>query len=168
MPTDPRGLPLVEVTRTYQFSAAHRMHNPAFSDAENARLYGRCNNPTGHGHTYRLAVTVRGPVSPDTGWVMPGEALDALVRQQVLTRFDRANLDQLLSPADGVTSTTEVLAGLLWRLLEGPLAGALLWRLRIEETSSNFFEINRPLLQRVAVPSDRPGPAAGRQKASRP
>jgi 6-pyruvoyltetrahydropterin/6-carboxytetrahydropterin synthase len=168
VPPDPQGAPLVEMTRTYQFSAAHRMHNPAFSDAENARVYGRCNNPTGHGHTYRLAVTVRGPVSPDTGWVMPGEALDALVGQQVLTRFDRANLDQLLSPADGVTSTTEVLAGHLWRLLERTLRGAMLWRLRIEETSSNFFEIHRPLLQPAAVPPDRPEPAAGRQKASRP
>ncbi len=167
MPPDPLGVPLVEVTRTYQFSAAHRMHNPAFSDAENARLYGRCNNPTGHGHTYRLAVTVRGPVSSETGQVMPGEALDALVRQHVLTRFDRANLDQLVSPADGVTSTTEVLAGLLWRLLDGRPAGAMLWRLRIEETPSNSFEINRPLLQRAAAPPDRPG-ATGGQKASRP
>lgn len=168
MPPEPRGLPLVEVTRTYQFSAAHRMHNPAFSDAENARLYGRCNNPTGHGHTYRLAVTIRGQVSPDTGWVMPGEALDALVRRHVLVRFDRANLDQLLSPADGVTSTTEVLAGLLWRLLDGRLAGAVLWRLRIEETPSNFFEVNRLLLRRAAALPDRPGPAAGGQKASHP
>jgi 6-pyruvoyltetrahydropterin/6-carboxytetrahydropterin synthase len=152
----------------YQFSAAHRMHNPAFSDAENARLYGRCNNPTGHGHSYRLAVTIRGPVSPDTGWVMPGAGLDALVGQHVLARFDRANLDRLLTPADGVTSTTEVLAGHLWRLLERTPVGPMLWRIRIEETSNNFFEITRPLLPRAVGPPDGPGPAAGRQKASRP
>ena len=165
MPPEHRGVPIVEITRSYQFSAAHRMHNPAFSAAKNARLYGRCNNPTGHGHTYRLAVTVRGPVSADTGWVLRGEDLEALVRQHVLVRFDRANLDQLISPADGVTSTTEVLAGLLWRLLDGALPGDMLWRLRIEETPNNFFEINRPLLQR---PADGPGPAAGTQKASHP
>jgi 6-pyruvoyltetrahydropterin/6-carboxytetrahydropterin synthase len=168
MPPEARGAPLAEVTRAYQFSAAHRMHNPAFSAAENARLYGRCNHPTGHGHTYRLAVTVRGPISPDTGWVLRAEELDALVGQHVLARFDRANLDQLIRPADGVTSTTEVLAGVLWRLLDGALPAGLLWRLRIEETPNNFFEVNRPLLQRAADPPDRPGPAAGTQKASRP
>jgi 6-pyruvoyltetrahydropterin/6-carboxytetrahydropterin synthase len=165
MPPEARGVPLVEMTRSYQFSAAHRMHTPALSAAENARLYGRCNHPTGHGHTYRLAVTVRGPVSPDTGWVLRGEDLDAAVRQHVVARFDRANLDQLISPADGVTSTTEVLAGLLWRLLDGALPRRLLWRLRIEETPNNFFEINRPLLQGAA---DGPAPVAGAQKASRP
>ena len=55
--------PIVEVTRTYRFSAAHRMHNPRLSAGENRRLYGRCNHASGHGHTYRLAVTIRGPIA---------------------------------------------------------------------------------------------------------
>jgi 6-pyruvoyltetrahydropterin/6-carboxytetrahydropterin synthase len=135
--------PLVEVTLGYQFSAAHRLDNPRFSAAENARIYGRCNNPSGHGHTYRLEVTIRGPVSSDTGWVADGERLDKVVRGKVLRRFDRTNLDLLIDPADGPTSTTEVLAALLWRILDGALPAGRLWRLRLEETPNNFFELRR-------------------------
>lgn len=136
-------VPVVEVTRAYQFSAAHRLHNPRFSEGENARLYGRCNNPSGHGHTYRLEVTIRGPVSPDTGRVEVAQPLDALVHDRIVTRFDRANLDDLIAPTDGPTSTTEVVAGLLWRLLEGVLPAGRLRRLRLEETPNNFFELER-------------------------
>ncbi len=136
-------VPVAEVTRAYQFSAAHRLHNPRFNPAENARLYGRCNNPNGHGHTYKLEVTIRGPVSPDTGWVEDGQHLDALVRDRVIARFDRANLDDLIAPTDGPTSTTEVLAGQVWRILDGALPAGRLNRLRLEETPNNFFELER-------------------------
>ncbi len=136
-------VPVVEVTRTFRFSAAHRLHAPQFSPAENLRLYGRCNNPNGHGHTYHLAVTIRGPVSPKTGGVADGPGLTRLVRARILRRFDRANLNDLISPADGVTSTTEVLAGTLWRILEAALPAGRLWRLRLEETPNNFFELDR-------------------------
>jgi 6-pyruvoyltetrahydropterin/6-carboxytetrahydropterin synthase len=134
---------VVEATRAYQFSAAHRLHNPRFGPAENARIYGRCNNPNGHGHTYRLEVTIRGPLSPVTGWVEDPQRLDRLVRERVLARFDRARLDDLIAPTDGPTSTTEVVAGLLWRLLDEALPSGRLHRLRLEETPNNFFELKR-------------------------
>jgi len=137
------GAPIVGVTHAFRFSAAHRMHNPRFSAAENRRLYGRCNHPTGHGHTYRLEVTVRGPISPETGSLVCGEKLRRVVQDEVLARFDYANLDLLITPADGVTSTTEVLAGLLWRILEAALPPGCLDRLRVEETPNNFFELER-------------------------
>jgi 6-pyruvoyltetrahydropterin/6-carboxytetrahydropterin synthase len=136
-------VPVVEVTRAYQFSAAHRLHNPRFDPVENARLYGRCNNPSGHGHTYRLEVTIRGPVSPDTGRVEDAYHLDALVYDRIVSRFDRANLDDLITPPDGPTSTTEVVAGLLWRLLESAVPAGRLHRLRLEETPNNFLELER-------------------------
>jgi len=141
-------VPVVEVTCAYQFSAAHRLHNPQFTPAENARLYGRCNNPNGHGHTYKLEVTIRGPVSPDTGWVEDGQRLDALVRDRVIARFDRANLDDLIAPTDGPTSTTEVLAGQVWRILDGALPTGRLSRLRLEETPNNFFDLERDGVRR--------------------
>lgn len=144
--------PIVEVTRSFRFSAAHRLHAPQFSPAENARLYGRCNNPSGHGHTYRLAVTIRGCVSPETGRVADGPRLERLVRARLLRRFDRANLNDLVTPADGVTSTTEVLAGMLWRILEAALPTGRLWRLRLEETPNNFFEVDRPDMAASARP----------------
>ncbi len=141
--------PIVEVTRSFQFSAAHRLHAPGLSTAENRRIYGRCNNPSGHGHTYHLAVTIRGPVSPETGWVADGPRLERLVRRRVVQRLDRANLNDLLTPADGVTTTTEVLAGTLWRILEAALPSGRLWRLRLEETPNNFFELDRPGMARA-------------------
>jgi 6-pyruvoyltetrahydropterin/6-carboxytetrahydropterin synthase len=112
---DPR--PIVELTRAYRFSAAHRMHNPRFSAEENARLYGRCNHPSGHGHTYRLRVTLRGPVDPATGRLAEDEALDRLVEERVVARLDQRNLDEVLGPGDGPTSTSEVLLRFCWRLL---------------------------------------------------
>jgi 6-pyruvoyltetrahydropterin/6-carboxytetrahydropterin synthase len=135
--------PVVEVTQAFRFSAAHRMHNPRFSAEENRRLYGRCNHPSGHGHTYRLAVTIRGAISPETGRLDDGERLAALVQARVLDRVDQADLDGLITPADGVTSTTEVLAGVLWRILEAALPPGRLVRLRLEETPNNFFELDR-------------------------
>src|SRR5512134_2559641 len=137
------GLPIVEVTQVASFSAAHRMHNPRFSAEENRRLYGRCNHPNGHGHTYRLAVTIRGPIATTTGRLVDGDRLAETVRVRVLDRFDQANLDDLLAPAEGVTSTTEVLIGVLWRLLDGALPPGRLVRLRVEETPNNFFEMDR-------------------------
>ncbi|OGB96085.1 MAG: hypothetical protein A2Z31_00065 [candidate division NC10 bacterium RBG_16_65_8] len=140
---DARSAPIVEVTRLFRFAAAHRMHNPRFSTEENRRLYGRCNHPNGHGHTYRLAVTIRGPISETTGRVEDGDRLPEVVRARVLDRFDQANLDDLVTSADGVTSTTEVLIRLLWRLLDEGLPANRLVRLRVEETPNNFFELER-------------------------
>jgi 6-pyruvoyltetrahydropterin/6-carboxytetrahydropterin synthase len=135
--------PIVEVTHAFQFAAAHRMHNPQFSAAENRRLYGRCNHPKGHGHTYRLEATVRGPISPETGSLAVGERLERVVREEILARFDHVNLDCLLTTADGVTSTTEVLTGALWRAIEAALRPGRLSRLRVEETPNNYFEMVR-------------------------
>jgi 6-pyruvoyltetrahydropterin/6-carboxytetrahydropterin synthase len=137
------GTPLVEATFDFGFSAAHRMHNPRFSAAENRRLYGKCNHERGHGHSYRVEVTIRGEVSPRTGRVEGAEAVEPAVRREILERFDQANLDDLIGPADGPTSTTEVLTTLLWRLLDGALPAGLLWRLRVEETANNAFELER-------------------------
>jgi 6-pyruvoyltetrahydropterin/6-carboxytetrahydropterin synthase len=152
--------PVVEVTRGCQFSAAHRLHSARFSAAENARIYGRCNNMNGHGHTYRLEVTIRGPVSRATGEIADGQRLDEIVQREVVRRFDRRNLDALIAPADGPTSTTEVLAALLWRILDGALPPGRLWRLRLEETPNNFFELDREGVKRSArtifpIPADR-------------
>jgi len=157
--------PVVEVTRGYQFSAAHRLHNPRFSATENARIYGRCNNPSGHGHTYRLEVTIRGPVSSSSGCITDGSRVDEIVQREVVQRFDRSNLNLLISPADGPTSTTEVLAALLWRILDGALPTRSLWRLRLEETPNNFFTLDREGVERSAAAIVQ-SPADRAQKAS--
>jgi len=156
---------VVEVTRAYQFSAAHRLHNPRFGVEENARLYGRCNHVSGHGHTYRLEVTIRGPVSAATGRVEGAGDLDGIVRRAVVERLDRMNLDGLIGPADGPTATAEVLAAMIWRMLDGDLPAGRLWRLRLEETPNNFFELDREGAPRPAR-AVFPAPAGRDQKAS--
>ncbi len=138
----PPGAPVVAVTHTLRFSAAHRMHNPRLSAAENRRVYGRCNHPGGHGHTYTIEITLRGAIAAGTGRVEPADA-ERRLAAAILPRFDQGNLDTLLGPADGVTSTTEVLAGLLWRLLEAELPAGALHRIRVEETPNNSFELDR-------------------------
>ena len=142
-PGSTESAPIVEVTQRFRFSAAHRMHNPRVSAEENRRLYGRCNHVNGHGHTYRLAVTIRGPIADETGSLEGRQLLADVVRQRVLERFDQANLDDLITPADGVTSTTEVLTLVVWRLLDEALPPGRLVRLRVEETPNNFFEMDR-------------------------
>jgi len=134
---------IVDVTQSFRFAAAHRMHNPRLSAEENRRRYGRCNHVNGHGHTYRLAVTIRGPIADETGSVEGRALLAEVVRERVLERFDQANLDDLITPTDGVTSTTEVLTLLVWRLLDETLPSGRLVRLRVEETPNNFFEMDR-------------------------
>ena len=142
-PGSTESAPIVEVTQSFRFSAAHRMHNARLSVEENRRLYGRCNHVNGHGHTYRLAVTIRGPIADETGSLEDRQLLVDAVRQRVLERFDQANLDDLITPADGVTSTTEVLTLIVWRLLDEALPPGRLVRLRVEETPNNFFEMDR-------------------------
>lgn len=146
MSTHPRAtenVPVVEMTQSFQFSAAHRMHNPRLSAEENRRLYGRCNHASGHGHTYRVAVTIRGPIAAENGRLEGSTLLAEVMRQRVLERFDQANLDDLIAPADGVTSTTEILTLVVWRLLDEALPPGRLVRLRVEETPNNFFEMDR-------------------------
>ena len=83
------------LTRRYMFSASHRLHSDGMSDAENAAVYGKCNNPFGHGHNYALEVTVSGSVDPSTGMVCNLVDLDGFVQSQLLDHFDHSNLNML-------------------------------------------------------------------------
>jgi 6-pyruvoyltetrahydropterin/6-carboxytetrahydropterin synthase len=129
----------VTLTRRYHLSASHRLDCEALSPQENRDVYGKCNNPHGHGHNYRIEVTVQGPVDPATGMVMNMADLDAVVRESVVERFHLANLnaDPLFQRE---VPTTENLCRTVYRLLSGSLAQGKLERIRIEETENNFFE----------------------------
>ena len=136
----------VYLTRRYRFSAAHRLHNAALSVEENARLYGKCNNPHGHGHNYVLDVTVAGPIDPATGMVYDLARLDHAVRAEILERFDETNLNLDGENFRTLVPTTENICMEIFRLLrphvegEGGRWGARLDRVRLEETNSNFIE----------------------------
>jgi 6-pyruvoyltetrahydropterin/6-carboxytetrahydropterin synthase len=126
-------------TRGYIISASHRLHTDALTPEENRTTFGKCNHPHGHGHNYRIEVTVGGPVDAETGMVINLVDLDAVVRRQVIERFDHMNLnlDPLFSNR---VSTTENLSIAIFDLLFEALQPAKLEKIRIEETENNFFE----------------------------
>ena len=86
-------MPTVTVTRLLRFNAAHRVHNPALSDAENAALFGKCNNPNWHGHNYILDVSVAGPVDARTGYVMDLGELKRVVQREIIDKVDHRNMN---------------------------------------------------------------------------
>jgi 6-pyruvoyltetrahydropterin/6-carboxytetrahydropterin synthase len=137
---------MVYLTRRYRFSAAHRLDAPELSAEENARVYGKCNNPHGHGHNYVLDVTVAGRVDGETGMVCDLGFLDSLVRREVLDRFDETNLNLDTESFRDRVPTSENICLEIHRLLEPHLEGAgpggevRLARVRLEETTSNSIE----------------------------
>ncbi len=139
--------PALALTRRYRFAASHRLHSPDLSPAENARVYGKCNNPYGHGHDYVLDVTVRGEIDPETGALVPLKDLDDLVETQVLKLFRNRNINLDVPPFREVVPTTEnvvlIIAQLIeagWRDVFGERT-ARLERVHIQETSRNGFEV---------------------------
>ena len=127
------------LTRRYMFSASHRLHSDAMSEAENAATYGKCNNPYGHGHNYALEVTVSGQVDEATGMVCNLADLDGLVHHDILDRFDRENLN-MRPEFDRTVPTTENLCTAIYDILQRGFGQAHLEKVRIEETMMNSFE----------------------------
>lgn len=127
------------LTKRYRISAAHRLHNRDLTDEQNRVIYGKCNHPYGHGHTYVIEVTVGGPVDAHTGMVCDLASLDSMVNERVIDRYDHTNLNCLPEFAD-IVPTTEHLAIAIFDLLRPGVGSALLERIRIEETSKNSFE----------------------------
>jgi 6-pyruvoyltetrahydropterin/6-carboxytetrahydropterin synthase len=121
------------------FSASHRLHSDAMSDAENVATYGKCNNPYGHGHNYMLEVTVGGPVDESTGMVCNLADLDGFVQGEILERFDHQNLNTL-SEFAGAVPTAENLCIVIYDILQRGFGQAHLEKVRFEETMMNSFE----------------------------
>jgi 6-pyruvoyltetrahydropterin/6-carboxytetrahydropterin synthase len=129
----------VYLTRRYLFVASHRLHNPMLSESANQECYGKCNHSHGHGHNYFLEVTVSGPIAPQTGTVCDLDALDSVVKREILDRFDHQNLNQLQEFAE-IIPTTENLAIQVQQILSRVPLPAHLESIRIEETPKNSFE----------------------------
>jgi len=130
----------VTVTKRLHFSAAHRVHNPALSDAENYRLYGKCNNPNWHGHNYILDVSVKGPLDQKTGYVIDLSRVKEIVQQTVLDKVDHRNLNVEVDFLRDTIPTTENVIVAFWRVLEPALRPARLSRLVLWETVNNYVE----------------------------
>ena len=137
---------MFRVTRSYRFAASHRLHTAQLSEEENQALYGKCNNPYGHGHNYVLQVTARGPLD-SSGRTLDPALLDNLVEQQVLVPFSHRNLNLDVNSFAGLVPTSENLAVEICRRLKQNWGAAFpgewpkLDRVRIEETARNIFQV---------------------------
>jgi 6-pyruvoyltetrahydropterin/6-carboxytetrahydropterin synthase len=135
--------PPMTLTRVYEFAASHRLHCEGLSAEENLRLFGKCNNPHGHGHNYVLEVTVSGEPDPVTGMLVDVEALDRAVNAQVIERYDHKNLGLDVPELAGRNATSEVVALAIFERLDGALP-ARLHRVRLHETARSVFEVAAP------------------------
>ncbi len=129
----------IELGRRYRFSASHRLHNDALSDEENRRVYGKCNNPHGHGHNYVVEVRVSGIVDPAPGMIANLADLDGFVESEVIEPFDHKLLNEEVAAFRRDVPTTENLCKEIYRRLKH-FPKAKLERVRVEETSNNAFE----------------------------
>jgi 6-pyruvoyltetrahydropterin/6-carboxytetrahydropterin synthase len=136
--------PAMDVTRVYEFCAAHRLHASSLSEEENVRVFGKCNNPAGHGHNYVLEVTLRG--EPDaTGKLLPAADFDRIVTDEIVERWDHKNLNVDVPEFRGIVPTVEEIARIAWHRLARPLAeaagpGRELFRVKLFETPRNRVE----------------------------
>ena len=129
----------MRLTRRYRFAASHRLNTDALTPAENASLYGKCNNPYGHGHNYTIEVTVSGRVDDQTGMVCNLVDLDGFVHSHILERYNHQNLN-LLSEFARQVPTTENLCIAIYEIMNRGFNAAHLEKVRIEETMMNSFE----------------------------
>lgn len=129
----------IELGRRYRFSASHRLHSPHLSEQENCRVFGKCNNPHGHGHNYVMEVSMSGEVDPATGMIANLAELDAFVERQVLEDFDHKSLNEDVPAFRGKVPTTENLCIEIFQRLK-TFPHAKLERIRVQETGNNSFE----------------------------
>ena len=134
---------MIRLTRAYHFSASHRLHLAGLSESENFELFGKCNNPYGHGHNYRLEITVEGPVDAGTGLVVDQPALDSLVRTRVLASYEHRYLNEDVPEYRDLNPTTENMVESVRRRLEEawPAGFPRLVHVRIQETKRNVIEL---------------------------
>ncbi|HZS47327.1 MAG TPA: 6-carboxytetrahydropterin synthase [Blastocatellia bacterium] len=131
----------VSLTRGYVFSAAHRLHSNAMSDDENCEVFGKCNNPYGHGHNYELEVTVSGDPDARTGMIIDLGNLDRIVNDEIIDKFDHKHLNEEVPPFDELNPTSENVAKIIYEKLEPRLGPIVKFdKVLLRETPRSFFE----------------------------
>ena len=133
------GVPIARLSRRWQLAASHRLHADSYDEGQNRSIYGKCNNPHGHGHNYTIEVTVAGPVDAVTGMVTNLADLDTYAKAEVLERFDHQNLNTLAEFRDMVPTTENFAV-----VLEGIFRSypfATVERVHVEETMNNSFDV---------------------------
>ena len=131
---------MVYLTRRAEFSASHYYHNPKLSAEENLRIFGKCNNPNGHGHNYMLEVTVKGKIDPASGFVVDLKELKETMNREVIEALDHRHLNKEVPEFASQIPTSENLAIAIWNRLNSKLNVARLHRVRLYETNDLFVD----------------------------
>jgi 6-pyruvoyltetrahydropterin/6-carboxytetrahydropterin synthase len=135
-----KGESMVYVTRKAHFCAAHRLHNPSWSDDRNNEVFGKCNNPNGHGHNYELEVTVAGTPPPDTGMVIDLKKLADIIERELIERVDHKNMNVDVDFMRLSIPTAENMAIAFWKILQPKITEGRLHSIRLFESGNNFVE----------------------------
>lgn len=130
----------VSVYRKEHFNAAHRLHNPSWSEAKNEAVFGKCNNPSFHGHNYELIVQLRGEIDPETGYVYDMKILSDLIKEYVLNKFDHRNLNLDTDEFKNLNPSAENIAVVIWNILRDKIDRKFELKIRLYETERNFVE----------------------------
>ena len=135
-------MPEITLNRIYEFSSAHRLHSPVLTMEENIEIYDKCNNLKGHGHDYRLEVSIKGLPDPKTGMIISLKDFDDGV-EKILSKLDYKHLDQEIGFFSENLSSGEVIIQYLWQELDREFSEKKLYHLKLWETNNNYFECGR-------------------------
>ena len=130
----------VAVFRKEHFNAAHRLHNPAWTDEKNREVFGQCNNPNYHGHNYEVIVKVAGEPDPETGFVMDMKRLGDLIKTKIVDRFDHKNLNLDTAEFKNLNPTAENIVQVIWDILKKNIDAKYDLKVTLYETERNFVE----------------------------
>jgi 6-pyruvoyltetrahydropterin/6-carboxytetrahydropterin synthase len=131
---------VVYLTRKEHFSASHRLHNPDWSDERNREVYGKCNNPNGHGHNYVLEVTVTGNPSKETGMVIDLKMLSGIINDALIDKVDHKHMNLDVDFLRGIIPTAENMAMSFWQILKNNIQGGVLYAIKLYESDTNVVE----------------------------
>jgi 6-pyruvoyltetrahydropterin/6-carboxytetrahydropterin synthase len=134
---------MVYLTRKIEFAASHRYHNPKLSVEENRRIFGKCNNPHGHGHNYTLEVTIAGEPDPVTGMVLDLKDLKEILEREIMQRMDHRYLNLEVAELRDQIPTCENIARVIWNLLAPKIPQGQLHRVRLYESADLFADCYR-------------------------
>lgn len=131
---------MLYVTKKIEFSAAHRLFNPTFTDTMNDEIFDKCNNFFGHGHNYILEVTVSGLPDPKTGYVIDLKKLKKIIKNEIFDKVDHKHLNHDVDFLKGIIPTAENLAVMFWQILEDKITNGKLHKIRLYESEASYVE----------------------------
>ncbi|MCB9257404.1 MAG: 6-carboxytetrahydropterin synthase [Chitinophagales bacterium] len=131
---------MVYLTRVEHFNAAHKLYNSNWSEEKNKEIFGKCANPHFHGHNFEIFVTVKGEPNPDTGFVMNAHELSAIIKKEIIDKFDHKNLNLDLIEFKDVLPSSENFIILIWKILEKHIHGCTLHSIKLMETPRIYVE----------------------------